>query len=824
MKYVTVLTLLIVSLLTQMDVALAATLSLEEQERYSLNQHLEFLEDPTGTLTLDEVSSDAFDTRFQSLQEHGNQGVTRSVFWLRTRLDFSNSEQRQWLLQFDYCPIETIKLYLRYPDGTIVTQQSGNLVALDSRPLPDKHFLFPFTLDKERSAGPDKTAEVFLRIDTKGPVIISTSLMTPKAKTHALNSENRVMGLVYGMLLAMILYNLFLYVSIRDTNYLKYVAYIVTASWTLACHDGSFQEAFASVSLWFSHNSIYFSVCASAFFSSWFIRGFLELRVHTPLLDKGLKTIQVAAIALLPLVFLVDNFVLTYIATLLIGVVGAGAFYAGVSCSLQGSRTGRYFLVAWITLILGLFLSCLRYLGLTSGSSLTQYFVHVGVLSEAILLSFALADRINQMRREKSQIQQEANARLAESNLKLDKGLQLQRNFLTAASHELRTPMNGIMGATDLLSDCDSEVERIQYISDIHRSSRKMMSLIENVLDFTDAESGDFRPSLKAFTLNELLEPLILKFKSKAHRKGLNFHFTLEPNDKELLNRVYESYPSVIQKTLNQLLSNSLKFTSRGDIFVTARVNKNYLNPENAKLTIEIRDTGIGMKPATLEDIFIAFQQGDGSFKRQYEGLGIGLSLAKSLMDKLDGTLAAKSTYGKGSTFTIGLKIRQTGTIREAANEEIPKVLHNRATPKPGKNKQVLLVEDNPVNLKVLDKMVEKQGYSTLVAENGEIAVALLEEYKVDLILMDCQMPVMDGYEATRVIRQMHNGNQCVPIIAVTANTLSEDEANCYDAGMNDFVPKPISQNIIKSILNRWLDQPLKVIQSSSDNDTARQL
>ncbi|MDX1695220.1 MAG: response regulator, partial [Ketobacteraceae bacterium] len=561
--------------------------------------------------------------------------------------------------------------------------------------------------------------------------------------------------------------------------------------------------------------SIYFSVCLCALFAAWFMRDFLELALHAPQLDRILQSLQLISVALLPMVFLVDNFTLTYIATLLMAVVGACALSAGIICTRMESRTGKYFLLAWSTLILGIFLSCLRYLGLAPESSLTQYFVHVGVLAEVLLLSFALADRINRMRQEKAAFQEQANALLHETNLKLEKSMLLQRNFLTAASHELRTPMNGIMGATDLLSDCDSEEERNQYINDIYRSSRKMMSLVENILDFTDVESGDFRPINKAFTLSELLEPLIIQFKGKAHRKGLNFSFELDPADPQLLCRVYEADPRIIQKAMSQLLSNALKFTSRGEISVITRINKNILYPEKTKLAIEIKDTGIGMKPETLKDMFIAFQQGDGTFKRQYEGLGIGLSLAKSLMDKVEGTLSAKSSAGQGSSFTLSLKIRDTGNTREAANEELPQALITRPKPVPARNKQILLVEDNPVNLKVLNKMVEKQGYSTLIAENGMQAVQLLQDYKVDLVLMDCQMPVMDGFEATREIRQMHNGNQHVPIVAVTANTLSEDEAQCYDAGMNGFVPKPINQKVIQSLLLKWLNQPYLAVDQT---------
>ena len=772
-----------------------------DQTDYSLNEHLSYLEDADGQLTFEQVSSGDYDETFQPLAHHGNQGVTRSVIWLKTTIDFSRAPSQQWILRFDYCPIEFLTLYARYPDGSVVQQRSGNLVPVSERPAAGRHFEFPLNVSYAPPGQPQQL-ELYLRIETRGPVIINTRLLDPTSYARSVSLENRMLGIIYGVLIAMILYNLFLYFSIRDRNYLHYVAYISAATWALAAHDGSWQELVAPISPWLSHNGIYYSICIAASLGAVFVRGFLNLPANTPRLNQWLFYLQCASLAALPLMFLLDNVALTYVATLLAASFGTMALLAAIICTRQGHRTARYFLLAWSALILGLFLSCLRYIGVTMESSLSHYFIHMGELAEVILLSFALADRINQMRAEKAQIQREAHEKLQETNIQLEKSMLLQRNFLTAVSHELRTPMNGIVGATDLLSDCQTSEEKLQYANDIYRSSRKMMSLVENILDFTDSESGEFRPFVKTFTLGELLEPLVVQFRGKAHRKGLKFEFSLVP-DNHLLNRLLESDPRVIQKIVNQLLGNALKFTDQGQVSLSAR-----LEPDGngeASLTIKVQDTGIGMTPETLREIFVAFQQGDGSYKRQYEGLGIGLSLAKSLTDKLAGNLIAESRIGEGSLFTLTLSLKDTGREREAATDELPETLDTRTQPEPAKNKQILLVEDNPVNLKVITKMVEKQGYSTLSAENGAKAVELLQDYKVDMILMDCQMPVMDGFEATRCIRQMHNGNQHVPIVAVTANTMSEDEARCYDAGMNGFVPKPINQKIVQSVLKRWL-------------------
>ena len=222
------------------------------------------------------------------------------------------------------------------------------------------------------------------------------------------------------------------------------------------------------------------------------------------------------------------------------------------------------------------------------------------------------------------------------------------------------------------------------------------------------------------------------------------------------------------------------------------------------RVELNVIDTGCGIADELREEIFEAFHQADGSMTRKHGGLGMGLSLAKSLATKMSGELELVNASTKGSHFRFELPLL-VESINPVKVTTQPKSTVAQPLLRDAKGKYVMIFEDNPVNQKVLNNLVETWGCKTFLAENGQMAVEILETKQVDLVSMDCQMPVMDGFEATRRIRNMLNGNQRVPIMAVTANAMSADEARCYEAGMNGFLPKPINRQIIDRCLNRWL-------------------
>jgi CheY-like chemotaxis protein len=295
-------------------------------------------------------------------------------------------------------------------------------------------------------------------------------------------------------------------------------------------------------------------------------------------------------------------------------------------------------------------------------------------------------------------------------------------------------------------------------------------------------------------------------FQPICKAKGIDFAVTI---DLTLPLQIYADQQK-IAFIIDSLLDNAVKFTELGRIELAVSA-QNYHLPQ-FDLIIAVRDSGIGIAAAHLNVIFEAFRQADASFSRSYAGIGLGLAMCQRFSAMMEGNINVRSQQGEGSEFKVALKVNNALTQPQQSGEQflhtpspaLLNTLHPRAE-KSGQHK-ILIVEDNTINQKVLCGMVKKLGHKTIVAENGLIAIDTLERETVDLVFMDCQMPVMDGFETTKAIRAGKGHCPNVPIIAVTANALSDDEQHCINAGMNDYLSKPISKDKIEAILKKWLD------------------
>jgi len=400
----------------------------------------------------------------------------------------------------------------------------------------------------------------------------------------------------------------------------------------------------------------------------------------------------------------------------------------------------------------------------------------------------------------------------------------IKDEFLATISHELRTPMNGVSGSLELLKLVASDEGEIgSYIATAYDSAEEMMSLVNNLLDYTEARSGDFRPSNNRFNLKVRLALLAHCYKNKCLDKNISFNFDLKTvPDLELIG---DDKRLII--ILKSLLDNAVKFTEHGGISVEITVEQ-----KNKKMycCFRIIDSGVGIDRRHMQEIYSSFRQADGSFSRRYGGLGIGLATSTIVAKFMDGNLTFESELGVGSTFTLMIPFtkapalgniipmnrqRVSGSLSgdSGADSESEKA-HNQANVAAAneveysKLKQpikglLLIVEDNVVNQKVLEAMLRKLGHEVMVVENGKIALDVLEENQFDCIFMDCQMPIMDGFDATRNIRMCSKSYASIPIIAVTANAMSSDKKKCIDAGMDDYVQKPFKRQMIGFMLEK---------------------
>ncbi len=363
--------------------------------------------------------------------------------------------------------------------------------------------------------------------------------------------------------------------------------------------------------------------------------------------------------------------------------------------------------------------------------------------------------------------------------------LRLQKakeQFLANVSHEIRTPINGIAGMANLLGQNPSPEERESYLNAIRHSAENLKVIITDILDLAAIESGKLKFEKIAFNLKDLLPSLINTFTYQAKEKKLTLNFTIE----EKLNKILIGDPVRLNQVLINLISNAVKFTHNGSISVSCSEARQLRGTSWVK--IEVTDTGVGIPEEKLHTIFESFSQADASVTRRYGGTGLGLTIVKQLVELQKGKINVVSQEHAGSTFTVTIPY-EIGKVRTVVKKpKPPKTLKNLNI----SQLRVLLVEDNDINRLYAKSILKNWQCSIDVAENGLVAVEKIKNTFYDVVLMDVQMPVMDGYEATMAIRAMQ---QCakLPIIALTANATQSDVEKCLAVGMNDYLPKPFT-------------------------------
>lgn len=392
-----------------------------------------------------------------------------------------------------------------------------------------------------------------------------------------------------------------------------------------------------------------------------------------------------------------------------------------------------------------------------------------------------------------SREQQQAMSQLIQTREEAEQANKAKSDFLAMMSHELRTPMNGVLGMLQLLETTEMTREQSEYAALASESTEHLLKVINDILDFSRIERSALELEHIPFNLAELISSSAQAFQHSAMQRGLDLRLRLPPGMEVLQ---VKGDPTRIRQILVNLIGNALKFTDQGSISIEPQWQA--LDHELLWFTCAVRDSGIGISPASLELMFDAFQQADSSISRRYGGTGLGLPIARTLAERMGGTLRAQSEEGRGSVFTLEIPL---ALFQQSLPILAPRV---NSAAQQGEGRNVLLVEDNPVNQTVIQAMLRSLGFTVTIVTDGAQAVRSAESLIFEAVLMDCRLPLVDGYEATRQIRQLP-GCVDLPIIALTANALQGDREACLAAGMNDYLAKPFKRADLQQILQRWV-------------------
>lgn len=739
-KYLLLLLILLISNQTY-----AAGLVVPDQRAQSLDlaPYLELLEDPSGQLDITQVSSATYAKHFAvNNASVPDMGRTHSTWWARFQLNSGRAQE--WYLLLDRPIGGSVEAFVS-SQGT-----QSPLHRLDKFRLQVWHLSI--------KAGDNFT--VYLRANNGQALLtLPFKLMDAETLLTSNSQEEILFAALFAGMLVLAVYNLLLFFSLREYSYLSLTGFLCAALMLFSRDSNLFPSL-----TWLNDPTHYFytTPLLLMFISAFHYWSYLNqntdrIMVH---LCYWMPRLSLAVIPFAGLLFQGEQ----WFFGIALGLMPILLFLISMT-AWQGHYHTRIASWAAITLIFCAAPYATMQVGWFTYSKFYIYLAQLGVLLTFILLSFTQTEQTRYLREEKERMEATSQAKDA---------------FLTTISHELRTPIHAITGVADLLGRTAQSAEQSVYLEKLLSSSQHLQSLVAGILDLSRIEAGRLELETTVFRLDEELEKLRQMFSVPAQQKGLLFSVL------QTLPHALQVYgdPMRLRQILVNLLGNALKFTANGSISLSVRPGA-ATKQGHIRLHFVVTDTGIGISLKQQQNLFQPFTQADSSTARCYGGSGMGLVISQRLVRLMGGELELESTPEQGSRFffTLDLPI--------AASETPPLTLPVAEDKKDLSGYRVLLVDDDEVNCYLGERMLERLGIKATVADSGKAALQQLEQHPFDLVMMDVSMPDMDGYTATRHIRNA--GHTQLPVIAVTAHAIEGERERCLAAGMNDYLTKPFN-------------------------------
>ena len=749
---------------------------------YRAGNHLYYLEDKEDKFSFEDVQKPEILAKFtKNEKEIPNFGYTTSTFWFYLSYH-SEKDIDNYLLELAYPILDRVDLYFYNSKGETIHRTAGDIYLFSAREFEHRNFIF--SMNDFKANG-----RLFLKTKTEGSLQIPLSIYKEKYFWEREQFYLPIQMTFVGIMLAMTLYNLLLGFSLRDRTYFFYTIYLIFTTLSLTGLNGLNYQFLWRESVYWNQKSVPIAVIISGIGVGLFVTSFLKLKKNLPFFYHCYSVFIFINLIVLLFSPILPYPILGRSAPLFAILSSITGFIAGILISLKGYRPAKIFLFAWSIFLFGAVLLGVNRYGFIPINFLTENSVQIGAALESILISFALADRIKLLQREKDQAQFES----IESMKKAD---QLKDEFLANTSHELRTPLNGIIGISESLIDGIAG-ELSQKAKDnlalIIASGKRLSSLVNDILDFSKMKHKNLDLNIKPVDVYSICNHIIALSNHLTRGKDLKLIHSIPPE----VEPVYAD-ENRLQQILYNLVGNAIKFTDSGYV----SVNAEKINPDDNFLTISVIDTGIGIPKDKINSIFESFEQVDSSNARKYGGTGLGLTITKQLVELQGGKVLVESNLGQGSKFTFTLPIAREVVVLQSVDPELHQFFSETEVEtddiyadNPNNSFHILAVDDEQINLQVLSNQLRLAGYKITLKQGGKEAIEFLEETedKPDMLLLDVMMPHLTGFQVCQKIRERYKTNE-LPVIFLTAKNRLNDLIEGFHSGGNDFITKPFEK------------------------------